>query len=110
MQSQIMTQRKNPPITPPQSSYATCSDSRPSTASVLDNLLISDNGFYAATPRLTSRDEYFAGGQKANILIAIGKDDEEFIIGGVFQITSISRLIPTLILRTYFKATLQTLN
>src|SRR6267154_6405716 len=54
--------------------------SQPTAASVLDKLLTSDNGFYAATPKLASRTEYFAGGQK-NILVVRGKDtDEEFII------------------------------
>ncbi|OJA09925.1 hypothetical protein AZE42_04890 [Rhizopogon vesiculosus] len=63
----------------------TCS--QPTVASVLDNLLASDNGFYAATSKLASRAEYFAGGQK-NILVVKGKDtDEEFIIWSVFQIS-----------------------
>ncbi|KAG1758310.1 hypothetical protein EDD22DRAFT_998796 [Suillus occidentalis] len=78
----------NTPTTPPtSSSTGTCTPI--STASiVLDKLQNSPGGFYAATPKLTYRVEYFPGGRDGNILIAKGRDDDqEFIICGVFQIS-----------------------
>jgi hypothetical protein len=54
----------------------------------LDKLQTSPGGFYAATPKLAYRAEYFPGGRDGNILIAKGRDDDqEFIIRGVFQIS-----------------------
>ncbi|KAG1908162.1 uncharacterized protein F5891DRAFT_1179681 [Suillus fuscotomentosus] len=49
---------------------------------------MSPGGFYAATPRLAYRTEYFSGGRDGNILITKGLDhNEEFIICSVFQIS-----------------------
>jgi hypothetical protein len=57
-------------------------------ASVLNKLKTSPGGFYAGTPRLAYRAEYFTGGRDGNILITKGLDyDEEFIIRGVFEIS-----------------------
>jgi hypothetical protein len=59
-------------------------------ASVLNKMQNDEGGFYAATPKLAHRAEYFAGGQKGNILIMKGwnlDEDAEFIIRGVFEIS-----------------------
>jgi hypothetical protein len=57
-------------------------------STVLEMLQNSPGGFYAATPKLAYRAEFFAGGHNGNILITKGRnDDQEFIICGVFQIS-----------------------
>ncbi|KAG2132148.1 uncharacterized protein EDB93DRAFT_1255334 [Suillus bovinus] len=77
----------NTPTTPPTSSSSTCAPISAASA-VLDKLQNSPGGFYAATPKLAYRAEYFPGGWDGNILIAKGRDDDqEFIVRGVFQIS-----------------------
>jgi hypothetical protein len=57
-------------------------------ASVLNKLKTSPRGFYAGTPRLAYRAEYFTGGRHGNVLITKGLGyDEELIIHGVFKIS-----------------------
>lgn len=85
-----MTQNVNVPhTTTPPAKLSSSTLSPPKThISVLNKLKTSPGGFYAATPRLAYRAEYFAGGRDGNILITKGLDhDEEFIIRGVFQIS-----------------------
>jgi hypothetical protein len=56
--------------------------------SVLNKLKTSPGGFYAGTPRLAYRAEYFTGGRDGNVLITKGLGyDEELIIRGVFEIS-----------------------
>ncbi|KAG0695959.1 hypothetical protein DFH29DRAFT_1004996 [Suillus ampliporus] len=88
-----MTQSKNTSETfplpeEPSSSTTTTAHPQTSAASVLVKLNTADNGFYAATPKLAYRAEYFAGGQNGNILIVKGRNsDEEFIVHGVYEIS-----------------------
>ncbi|KAG2082310.1 hypothetical protein BD769DRAFT_1683300 [Suillus cothurnatus] len=78
-----------PTTTPPIPRLSSSTLSPPKTpASVLHKLKTSPGGFYAATPRLAYRTEYFSGGRDGNILITKGLNyDEEFIIRSVFQIS-----------------------
>ncbi|KAG2070008.1 hypothetical protein BDR04DRAFT_1118681 [Suillus decipiens] len=84
-----MTQSKNTalmsplPESPPNS--PTCQKSTITAASVLKKMQNNEGGCYAATPKLSYCAEYFAGGQKGDILIIKGwnlDDDAEFIIRG----------------------------
>ncbi|KAG2045159.1 hypothetical protein BDR03DRAFT_976993 [Suillus americanus] len=89
-----MTQSKNTSMTSPLPETPPSSPVRlkpaVTAASVLDKMQNDEGGFYAATPKLAYRAEYFAGGQKGNILIVKGRnldEDAEFIIHGVFEIS-----------------------
>jgi len=89
-----MTQSKNTSTTSPLPETPPSSPARlkpaVTAASVLDKMQNDEGGFYAATPKLAYRAEYFAGGQKGNILVVKGRnldEDAEFIIRGVFEIS-----------------------
>jgi len=90
-----MTQSKDTSVTSPlpqtpRSSPTLGPKPTVTAASVLDKMQNSEGGFYAATPKLVHRAEYFAGGPKGNILIVKGRnldEDAEFIIRGVFEIS-----------------------
>ncbi|KAG2339461.1 hypothetical protein BDR05DRAFT_1039141 [Suillus weaverae] len=84
-----MTQSKNTSMTSPLPETPPSSPVRlkpaMTAASVLDKMQNDEGGFYAATPKLAYHAEYFAGGQKGNILIMKGRnldEDAEFIIRG----------------------------
>ncbi|KAG2153133.1 uncharacterized protein EDB93DRAFT_1102872 [Suillus bovinus] len=89
-----MTQSKNTSTTSPLLETPPSSPARHkpamTAASVLNKMQNDEGGFYAATPKLAYRAEYFSGGQKGNILIVKGRnlnEDAEFIIHGVFEIS-----------------------
>ncbi|KAI6148798.1 hypothetical protein BKA82DRAFT_4354650 [Pisolithus tinctorius] len=60
----------------------------PALAKIVEDLKQSDVAFYAATPNIASRGEFFMGGSSGNIAVVKGSGEDivEMILSGIFEI------------------------
>ncbi|KAI6151873.1 hypothetical protein BKA82DRAFT_4351204 [Pisolithus tinctorius] len=60
----------------------------PALAKIVEDLKQSDMAFYAATPNITSRGEFFMGGPSGDVAVVKGSGDDivEMILSGIFEI------------------------